>query len=102
MEDEAPNEGNGIQDGGKEGESGAALPPTTMKQQDVTVTKFPFETVGGLLSLGTRLYLPILVEKLSKRKEGEPVVIYGTCLEVYCTLHGSLFFFAFELRKYSL
>ena len=45
--------------------------------------------VLGLVSLGTsRLHQKLLRERLEGRSGGEPVLVYGTCLEAYCAVQG--------------
>lgn len=52
--------------------------------------RFPRESVVGLVSLGTRQYVPLLQDRIARRKAGDTVVVYGSCLEAYCALQGKL------------
>eukprot|EP00026_Physarum_polycephalum_P001117 Phypoly_transcript_01118.p1 GENE.Phypoly_transcript_01118~~Phypoly_transcript_01118.p1 ORF type:complete len:1198 (+),score=147.66 Phypoly_transcript_01118:30-3623(+) len=52
--------------------------------------KLTREMATGFFSLGTRLEVPQLLEKLARRNQQDPVLVYGTCLEVYCAVQGLL------------
>lgn len=45
--------------------------------------------VAGFVSLGTRQQISLLRERLSIRGEGEPVLVYGTCLEAFSAVQGN-------------